>query len=201
VSVAEALGSIPASRSIVRPTAFQARYIWVPSHEIHLTGNGAEPARNTATGLLEFSGSADQAISGIFQVPHTWWEGTAMLTFLHLRFPIPAVSPNADSKWRIDVSTGNLDGAFSRSYGATTGGTKLKITNPNNALAHRREQITGPWMGALGTYSISLGAMWILKRFAATDAEDTDSGAIALLGLMFVFGVDSVGSLQLNLKS
>ena len=124
-----------------------------------------------------------------------------MLTFLHLRFPTPAVSPNADSKWRIDVSTGNPGGAFGRSYGATTGGTKLKITNPNNALAHCREQITGPWMTALGTYKISLGAMWILKRFAATDVDDTDAGAIALLGIMFVFGADSTGSLQTNLKT
>jgi len=30
---------------------------------------------------------------------------------------------------------------------------------------------------------------------------DTDAGAIALLGIMFVFGADSTGSLQTNLKT
>lgn len=201
MSVAEALGDIPASRSIVRLNSFQAKCIWVPAHEIHLTGNGAEPTRNPTTGMLDFEGSADQAVSGILQMPHSWAEGTSILTFVHLRFPTAAVSPNADSRWRIDVSPSDPSGSFIRSYGSTTGGTKVTIVNPNDVLAHRREQLTGPWMTALSAYHISLGAHWSFKRFAATDVLDTDAGAIALLGIMFVFGADSTGSLQTNLKT
>ena len=56
-----------------------------PANAINPPGAAADPIRNTSTGMLEFSGSADNVIAGIAQMPHAWRAGTSIRPHLHLR--------------------------------------------------------------------------------------------------------------------
>ena len=57
-----------------------------PASGINPLGAASDPSRSNVTGMLEFSGTADNLIAGAAQMPHGWLEGSAK------KLPLPCGS-------------------------------------------------------------------------------------------------------------
>jgi hypothetical protein len=146
-----------------------------PAQGINPPGAASDPAVNTTTGLLGFSGTADNIIAGVAQMPHSWIPGTAVRPHLHLRFP---TSASANSRWKLVYDVADGATPFVNNYGTYTDGGTITVANPQDAKAEVPASFSEVSMSGLLESAV---IMWRITRLAATDAADTDTSAAVLL--------------------
>ena len=146
-----------------------------PAQGINPPGAASDPTRNTTTGLLHFSGTADNIITGVAQFPHGWYEGSSVNPHLHLTFP---TSASANSRWQFEYSRANINGDFEGAYGTYPNSLIVTVPNPQNTVKHAYASLGDIDMTG---YTFSCIMMWKITRLASSDPLDNDTNAIALL--------------------
>jgi hypothetical protein len=160
---------------IKRLEAYSYEDLRFPAQGINPPGALSDPARNSTTSLLEFSGTADNIIAGVAQMPHGWLEESPCAPHLHLRFPTSAA---ANSRWRFEWDAAPILGNFTSAYGSYANTSTITVANPQNTAYHGLYSFGEMDMTGLGFSSV---VMWRITRLAASDAADTDINAIVLL--------------------
>ena len=162
-----------------------------PAGGINPPGAASDPARSNTTGLLEFSGSADNIIAGVAQMPHSWNPGKYPIVRPHIHIRNIAANTNV-SKWKFEYDVASVGDNYVNSYGTYTTLATVSYTNPNNLLKH----------GILPFGDLDLTGqrescciLWKISRLAASDAQDNDTGAIALLEFDIHFVHDKGGTI------
>jgi hypothetical protein len=161
-----------------------------PATGINPPGAAADPGRSTTTGLLEFSGSADNIICGVAQMPHSWKEGSALGPHLHLRFP---TSATANTRWKLEYDVASPAGNFTNNSGTWSDGGTITVANPENVKKHVLADFTDIVMTGK---TFSTIVLWRITRLASTDAADNDTSAVELLEFDIHFEIDSMGSVE-----
>jgi hypothetical protein len=145
-----------------------------PATGFNPAGSTAPPTISTSTGLLGFSGVADNIIGGVAQMPHAWARGTEIHPHIHLRFPTSAV---ANTRWRLDYDVASVGGNFTHASGTYTALAAVTVANPQNVLKHVYAELgVIPMTG----HTESAIVVWRLTRLAATDVLDDDANACEL---------------------
>lgn len=160
-----------------------------PATGFNPAGSTAPPSISTTSGLLSFSGTADNIIAGVAQMPHNWKEGTAVYPHLHLRFPTSNSGKN--TRWKLEYDVASVNGNFSFAEGTYTALTTITVANPANVNKHVIAAFsTIPMTSKL----ISACILWRLTRLAASDGADDDTNDCTLIEVDFHYQVDSLGS-------
>ena len=161
-----------------------------PASGFNPAGSTAPPSVDTGTGLLLFSGTADNIIGGIAQMSHSWKSGSTVYPHLHLRFPTASAN---NTRWKFEYDVASIDGDFTNAYGTYTAGGTITVANPNNAKRHVLASFATV---AMTGYTLSSCLMWRITRLAASDAADNDTAACALMEFDIHYEIDTVGSRQ-----
>lgn len=184
------------------PAAFQrAGYLYgwddllFPAQGINPPGAGSDPSRDSTTGLLVFAGNADNTISGVAQMPHSWAEGTVIRPHVHLRFTTAASGKN--TRWKFEYDVANVNGNYANDYGTYTELSTITVANPNNAKKH---VIAGFGDMNMDDLKLSCCILWRLSRLALSDAADDDTNACTLIEFDLHYRVDSPGSAEEYVK-
>jgi hypothetical protein len=163
-----------------------------PSQGINPPGAPSDATRSSTTGLLEFSGSADNVIAGSFQMPHAWAAGTSIVPHLHLILANSAAG--AVSRWRFDYAIVNINGVLAADYGAAmyTTGTAVSCTAADPATPRKHIILS---LGTISMSGITESAivLWKITRLAASDGADNDTGAIVLTDFDVHYKVEKLG--------
>lgn len=160
-----------------------------PASGINPPGVISDPARNSATGLLDFSGTADNRIAGAAQLPHEWLQGSVISPHLHLLFPTSDAGKN--SRWKLEYTLGNREGNFEAAYETYAHSETITVPNPANVLYHAE----APWSDiVMAGYRHSCMVLWRITRLANSDVLDDDTSAITLLEFDIHYQKDRMGS-------
>lgn len=161
----------------------------LPAQSIALPGALTDPARDSTTGLISFSGSADAILSGAVELPHNWARGTAIRPDLRLIFPTSNTGKN--TRWTLGYDIASPGSAFANTYGTYTALTAITISNPANAKKHVLASF-----GTIDTSAAIEGAclLWQLSRLADSDELDDDTNACILVSLNFRYLVEKLGT-------
>lgn len=165
-----------------------------PSTGINPPGAASDPAKSTTTGLLEFSGTQDNILAGVAQMPHAWAEQTTVKPHFHARFPTSAA---ANSRWKFEFDKATPNGDFANDSGVYTTLATVTAANPQNVRRHALVPFGDLTMVGM---LISTNILWKLTRLAASDAADNDTSVIELLDLDFHILLDASGSRLETLK-
>lgn len=150
------------------------------AYGINLPGASADPGRDTATGMLNFSGTVDNVIAGSWQMSHQWAGSTLapiVRPHLHLMFPN---SVSADTRWKFEANIGSPNADFDHTYGSYTTIATITVANPENV---KRHVLAG--FGDLGLTgrAASTVIMWRISRLANSDGADTQTTTCSLVSL------------------
>lgn len=159
-----------------------------PSNGINPPGAASDPTRSTTTGMLEFSGTADNVIAGQAQMPHAWLPGTVIRPHLHVWFPTSAA---ANTRWKLEVNRADADTNFEAAYGSYVEVGTITIANPQNAL---REVLQGWGDLAMTNLKESAIVMRRITRLASSDAADNHTAAVVLLDVDFHYQLGKLGT-------
>lgn len=146
-----------------------------PANGINPPGAATDPTRSTTTGLLQFSGTANNVIAGVAQMPHGWKAETIVRPHLHLRHP--TANTNV-SRWKFEYDLADGDTDFTNAEGTYTTLGTISVTNPNNV---NKQTIASFGDLAMTNMKESATIVWKITRLANTDALDNDTSAITLL--------------------
>ena len=166
-----------------------------PSQGINPPGAGSDPSVDSTTGLLIFAGNADNIISGVAQMPHSWAEGTVIRPHIHLRFTTAAADKS--TRWKFEYDMANVNGNYVNDYGTYTELSTITVANPNNAKKH---VIAGFGDLDLTGYKLSTCLLWRLSRLALSDAADNDTNNCVLIEFDIHLQLDAPGSEQEYIK-
>ena len=161
-----------------------------PSQGINPPGAASDPVRSTTTGLLEFSGSTDNVICGIAQMPHSWARGSTIYPHLHLRF---LTSSATNSRWKLEYHIADNITPFTNSYGIYTDGGTITIANPQNV---NKEVLQGFNPIVMAGLKESAVVVWKITRLANSDAADNYTGIVVLLEFDIHFQADKMGTVS-----
>lgn len=161
-----------------------------PAQGINPPGAASDPTVSITTGLLEFSGSANNIICGVAQMPHSWARGTSVHPHLHLRFP---TSQAANSRWKLEYDISDAQTPFVNNYGTYSDGGTITIENPQNVNREILSSFNPILMTNLKESAI---VTWKISRLAASDGADTDTSAIVLLEFDIHYQNDKIGTSQ-----
>jgi len=161
---------------------------------INPTGAAGAATRDQDTGMLVFSGTADNVLVGQAQMPHRWREGSEVRPHVHLRFPTAAV---ANTRWKFEYDMANVNGEFANDYGVYTVLGTVTIANPNNA----KKSVVAS-LGAIPMTGLTVSAQipWKLTRLANSDAADNHASDVVLTDIDFHYQSDAPGSRQEYVK-
>lgn len=151
----------------------------VPGTAINPPGGASDPTLNSTTGLLEFSGSADNVIVFVWQLPHGWsgaWDASLAVVIPHLHVRHLTANTNT-SRWKFEYDKASVNGSFANAYGSfTTHGTVSK-TNPNDTTISGIVSFGNLDLTGHGVSTVVHGRV---SRLASSDAADNDASVIAL---------------------
>lgn len=160
-----------------------------PAQAINPAGAAVPASVDTNTGMLSFSGSADNTIAGMGQMPHSWKYGSALHPHLHLVFPTANAGKN--TRWKFEYQIWPLAGVAAANYGTYTALTVMTVANPDNVRSHVLAEFAPITMtGNLGSTCI----MWRVTRLASSDVADDDTNACILLEMDIHYEMDKMGS-------
>lgn len=160
-----------------------------PAQGINPPGAASDPTRSTTNGLLYFSGTADNVIAGVAQMPHAWAAGTTVVPHLHLIFP---TSASANTRWKLEYNTGSVNGNFMHALGTYTTLATVTVANPANVLKHVIASFGDLTMTG---HKESAIIVWKISRLANTDALDTDTNACVLTEFDLHYQVGKSGTI------
>jgi len=147
---------------------------------INPPGAASDPARDTTTGLLSFSGTADNVIAGVAQMKHSWAVGTAVVPHLHVKW----ANANAGaSSWKLQYKAYAAVGDVPADYTEITVSASSPGANKAGIISFGRIAMDG-----LGP---SAHVEWIITRLGSSDAY---ASAITLTDVDFHYLIDSIGS-------
>lgn len=161
---------------------------------INPPGAASDPVRSSTTGLLEFSGTQDNVITGCWQMPHGWAgefgsENSIVKPHLHVR----NLTANTDtSRWKFEYDVSSAAGNMTNAYGTFTTLGTVSHVNPNDTT-----QISIVSLGDLdlsGAYGASTLIHFRISRLASSDAADTDTSVIALYSMDLHYQVRAAGT-------
>lgn len=158
-----------------RETCLSWEDLRFPASGINPPGAASDPTRSTTTGLLQFSGIANNVIAGVAQMPHGWEQGTLVRPHLHLRHP--TANTNV-SRWLFEYDIADGATPFTNAEGTYTTLSTISVTNPNNV---NTQTIASFGNLTMTGFRESAVIVWKITRLAATDVLDTDTSAITLL--------------------
>lgn len=159
-----------------------------PAQGINPPGAPADPGVDDDTGLLVFSGTQDNVIVGVAQMPHAWKSGTPVRPHIHLRFPTSAV---ANTRWRFEYDIANRGEDFTNASGTYTTLSTITVANPQNVNRHASASFGDLSMSGFRASAIVL---WKVSRLASSDAADTDTNACFLIEFDFHYRLYRVGT-------
>ena len=146
-----------------------------PATGFNPAGSTAPPTISTSTGLLDFSGVADNIIGGVAQMPHAWAPGTLIRPHIHLRFPTSAA---ANTRWSFGYDVASVNGNFTNASGTYTTLATITVANPQNVNKHVIAEFGDlPMVGQRESACV----VWRISRLAASDAADNDGNDCTLL--------------------
>jgi hypothetical protein len=153
----------------------------IPGTAINPTGAAGAATLNQNTGLLEFSGTADQVCVFSWQLNHGWSgayqddDGMAIvIPHMHVRF-LTATATN--TRWKFEYDVAGVDQDFANAYEAWTTLDTVTKANPNNA---RRHAIVSFGNLDLPGKTISTIVHGRVTRLASSDGADNYTGLVAL---------------------
>jgi hypothetical protein len=161
-----------------------------PAGGFNPTGSTAPPNVSTSTGLLEFSGVADNIIGGVAQMPHAWAPGTLIRPHIHLRFPTSAA---ANTRWRFDYDVASVNDNFVNASGTYTTLATITVANPQNVLKHVVAEFGDLPMTNQRESAVII---WKITRLAASDAADTDANVCELLEFDIHYQIAKFGTVS-----
>ena len=159
-----------------------------PSQGINPPGAAADPTRSATTGLLGFSGSVDNIICGVAQMPHSWKRGSSVRPHLHLRFP---TSQSGNSRWKFEYDIADVQTPFINNYGTYSDGGTITIANPQNISQEVLSSFNSISMTNLKESAVII---WRISRLANSDSLDTDTSTIVLLEFDIHFETEKIGT-------
>jgi hypothetical protein len=159
-----------------------------PAQGINPPGNAEAAQRSTTTGYLEFLGDADNAISGVAQMPHAWKVGSTIYPHIHVRF---ANANAGNTRWRLDYDVADINGNFANAAGTFTAGTAVTLASPASSTKHN---ILGLGSINMAGKGLSCIVLWKLTRLSTGDALDTYTGTVGLLEFDIHYEIDAMGS-------
>jgi hypothetical protein len=159
-----------------------------PAQGVNPAGTASPPTVVTSltdlTGMLSFSGSAENIIAGVAQMPHEWKRGSAIKPHIHWTKPTgSADAVTWNFYYRIAGNPGDTAGAWSAAQAAVT-----TIGDQETSLEHLLT--TFPDIDLTG-YLESVCILWRLHRLGNTDAE---ANAVVLYELDFHYQSDKAGT-------
>lgn len=159
-----------------------------PSQGINPTGAADAAGVDDDTGLLAFSGTLDNVIAGVAQMPHGWAPGTIVKPHIHLRFPTSAV---ANTRWSFGYDIANVGEDFTNASGTYTALATITVANPQNVNEH---VIAGFGDLAMAGFRESAIILWKISRLAQSDAADNDTNDCLLAEFDIHFQVQKTGT-------
>ena len=148
-----------------------------PADGINPPGAASDPTRSTTTGLLEFSGIADNVIAGVAQMPHAWAAGTPVHPHLHLRFTTSTAGA-VNTRWLFEYDIANVNDDFVNASGTYTTLSTMTVPNPHNVNKH----VIAAWPALdMAGKRESAVILWRISRLAASDPLDDDGAACEML--------------------
>lgn len=146
-----------------------------PAQGINPSGAAADPGVDDDTGLLVFSGTLDNTIAGVAQMPHTWQAGTAVHPHLHLRFP---TSASANTRWSFGYDIANALEDFTNASGTYTALSTITVANPANV---NKSVVAGFGDLDMTGFRESAIILWKISRLAFSDGVDDDTNDCLLM--------------------
>lgn len=144
-----------------------------PALAINPAGAAVPASVDNTDGTLIFSGTVDNAIAIVAQMPHSWVDGTAIRPHIHLQFK---TSANANTRWKLEWDIANVNGDF----GGFTAEKSETVTmaNPQNVNKHAIKA----WSEiAMTGFKDSAIVKFKITRLANSDAADNDTNAANLV--------------------
>lgn len=154
-----------------------------PASTVRVGGTGT--ATEDTDGTLIFSGTTDQIIHGIAQMPHAWKQGSPIRPHIHLQFKTSAA---ANTRWKLEYDIANVNGNFAGTYTADT----ITVANAQNVNKHAIASFAEIDMTGK-TWSTVI--KWRVSRLANSDAADNDTNAANLLEFDIHYQSDGRGSI------
>ena len=150
-----------------------------PAQGINPAGAATDPGVDDDTGTLVFSGTADNLVAGVAQMPHSWAVGTLVRPHIHLRFPTSAA---ANTRWKFEYDMANRGEDFTNNSGTYTTLATITVANTQNVKRH-----TSSTFGdlAMTGFRASTIILWKISRLAASDAADDDTNDCLLMEFDF----------------
>ncbi len=142
-----------------------------PAQSINPAGTANAPTIDTTTypGTLLFSGSADNHIAGVGQLPHAWQEGSELRPHVHWRKTTADGSALAVS-WELRYSISAIDAA---PVAYTTWGAGTLAVGNLTALEHHN--LTAFAAIPMDGYKGSTCIVWELRRRGSADAYNSNA--------------------------
>jgi len=164
-----------------------------PGQAINPAGLLAPPTQDNTTGLLVFSGIADNIVAGVAQMPHAWKAGSSIYPHLHLI----ATTSNAgkNSRWKFEYNRANNTENFEVAYGSYNAMTVMTVPNP---AATSQLLLPSGWGElSMAGYRESSCIMWRVSRLAASDAADDDINDWVLVEFDIHYQSDKMGTVPI----
>lgn len=177
------------SNILTEPTYTRWDDLRFPASGFNPAGSTAPPTVDTATGLLTFSGTADNIVGGIAQMPHSWLAGSTIEPHVHLIAPTPGAG---SSRWKFEYNIANNNETFQLAYGSYATLSTITVANPgsSNTLllpsGFGRLQMHG--------YRESCCILWRITRLANSDAADDDTTDWVLAEFDIHFQLEKLGT-------
>ena len=151
----------------------------IPGTAVNPTGAAGAATLNQDTGLLEFSGTADQTMVFCWQLPHGWsgaYDATKAIVIphLHVRF---LTATATDTRWKFEYDVAGVDQDFANAYNVWTTLTTVTRANPNNAKTHAIVSFGDLDIPGKTISTIVHGRV---TRLASSDSDDNYTGVCAL---------------------
>lgn len=154
----------------------QERIYWedlrFPAQAINPTGAGSDADRDTSgvfIGTLLFSGTSNESIFGVAQMPHSWREGSSIRPHIHWS-PTNDMASNKAVKWQLSYSIADIGDEFSE----TPDTVSVVIDGAIDENIHTISSFDEIDMSG---YKISCCIFWALERRATDVADDYTSDA------------------------
>lgn len=159
-----------------------------PAQGINPPGLASDPARDSSTGLLNFSGSADNLIAGQAQLPHAWEAGTSVEPHIHFR--VAAAHATQNMRWALEWEAATINGDFPSASGTYANSETITVANGNSTTKHQLAAFTAAAMTGI---TESGCIVWRLSRLANSDPLDDYTGVCTLLEFDLHYRVNKPG--------
>lgn len=153
----------------------------------------SRPDSEAGTGMLLFDAASTEFVFGLAQLPHTWFEGSAIRPHLHWT---PTTTGSGNVLWRLEYQIRNAENDVAFDF--STGWTVANLLAPASGI-NSKAQINSFGPVTMTGYLISCLIHFKLSRIGG-DASDTYAADARLLELDFHYQIDSPGSLGIFTK-